>query len=156
MHSIKSRAALAAALAAVSVGAVASPASAISIPKQIDPVGAVTHRAAMAGLVTFDQDFGSSAIKGKVNGTLTYNAPIADFKAGCTRVKVQWRNSGGSVLDNDYSGQVCSSNGVIPAIGSFNETYTNANTRSVRVHLQVKQFGQDAYSTVASRTVNVG
>jgi hypothetical protein len=152
----KNRIAAAAALAAAVVGVAAGPANAITIPKQVDPIGASTHRAAMAGLVTLDQDLGATAIKGKVSGLVTYNAPIADFKAGCARVKVLWRNAAGDTIADDLSGQACSSNGLFPSAVSMNETYTNANIRSVRVRLQVKQFGQSSYTTVATRTVHVG
>jgi hypothetical protein len=143
-------------VAAATVGVVAGPASALTIPKQVEGVAANTHRASMVGLVTFDQDFGSQQIKGTAAGQFTYNAPIADFKAGCTRVKVQWLDANGNVLQNDFSAQACSSNGLIPSTASFNETDTSSAIRSVKVKLQVKQFGDNAYSTVATRTVAVG
>jgi hypothetical protein len=152
----KIRIAACAALATAAVAVPAGTASALTIPKQISPYSALTLRANMGGVVTFDQAFGSQTIQGKADGVVTYNAPIANFKAGCARVKVQWLDGNGNVLANDYSPQACSSNGLVPAAASYSETHSSASIRSVRLRLQVEQFGQTAFTTVATRTVAVG
>lgn len=158
-HNLKTRIATGAALAVVAAGAVgaaAGPASALTIPKQVNPYSALTQRANMAGLVTFDQDFGSQQIKGSVSGVVTYNAPIADFKAGCARVKVQWLDANGAVLVTDNTSSACTSNGLFPAAQSFSKNRASANMRSVRMRLQIEQFGDTAFHTVATRTIAVG
>ena len=153
---LKSRIAACAIAVAAVAGVTAGPASALTIPKQVNAYSALTQRANMGGLVTFDQNFGSQQIQGKAAGVVTYNAPIADFKAGCARVKVQWLDGAGNVLYSDNTAQACSSNGLIPSAVSYSKSHTSSAIRSVRMRLQVKQFGQNAFSTVATRSVAVG
>jgi hypothetical protein len=153
---LKSRVAVAAALAAAAAGVAAGPASAIVIPNQVDPFGMSTHRASTAGLVTYTSTSGG-VITGNVKGAVTYNAPIADFTAGCARVRVGFRTGNGTELNHKFSPGACSNNGLIPAIKSFDLTYSNSAVRKIRLYLQVKQFNvnNDQYSTVATQNRNI-
>jgi hypothetical protein len=101
--------------------------------------------------VDWGQEFGTTRINGRVSGVLTYNGVFA----GCAKVRTQWKNDAGTVLDTDFSPEVCSSTSLPSIPVSFADSALSSSLRRATVALMVKPFN-GGYSVVASRSMVAG
>jgi hypothetical protein len=117
-----------------------------------DPADLFTLQASLtlAG-IDWGQELGTTRIRGRLSGTLTYHSVIA----GCVKVRTQWRDANGNVIDTDFSQEVCSSTSVPSPPNSVIDTNVSSPLRRATVALMLKPFN-GTYSVVASRSMIAG
>jgi hypothetical protein len=141
----------AAVLAALGLGIGA--AQAVSFNFDHDAADLVHARAdfVLAGM-DWGQEVGGTQITGKLTGALTYHGVVA----GCVKIRVTWKNSNGSEIGSDVSGQACSNSSAPSLPIGVNETFTSSNLRGARIEMQLKEFNASSFVTIASRNMVAG
>jgi len=135
----------------------ASPASAAAFQFDTDGVNlgslpALGSPAGFAGEMRWSQEVGGSTIHARLVGNEWHNGGVA----GCVRIRVEYRNSAGTVIGTDQSDEQCTPNGIPTAWRGVSESFSSSALRSARVRLQVRQFGQTSFSNVQSVVVQAG